>query len=103
MTAKRRKLQRLPHVHITPEVAWAFQQIRKLETQCSCQPVDPKCYWRTTECPACEEWWEQQTTIHRALRLPPHFWPALPEPNPKLESSSGARALYEELEHALGA
>ena len=101
MTAKRRKLQRLPHVHITSEVAWAFQQIKKLETQCTYQPVDPKVYWKQAECPACAEWWVQQTIIHRALKLPPHVWPALPDPPGPV--SSGARAPYEQLEKALTA
>jgi hypothetical protein len=35
MTAKRRKLQRLPHVQIAAEVAFAFEQIKKIERQCS--------------------------------------------------------------------
>ena len=94
MTAKRRKLQRLPHLQITPEVAWAFQQIKKLETQCTCVSAQD-------ECKACAAWWTQQTVIHRALKLPPVFWPCLPEPNPKLDSNTGARALYAELDAAL--
>jgi hypothetical protein len=40
-----------------------------------------------------------QTTIHRALRLQPHIWPALPSPNGP--SSPGARALYAQLDAAL--
>jgi hypothetical protein len=89
MTAKRRKLQRLPHVHITPEVASAFAQIQKLETQCGCAgPQD--------ECKACKAWWTQQTIIHHALKMPPTFWPCLPEPSGPV--SPGARALYEQLD-----
>jgi hypothetical protein len=101
MTAKRRKLQRLPHVQITPEVAWAFEQCKKLATQCTCQPAaDPKFYWRTTECGACVSWWDCQTVIHHSLRLPPHCWPALPEPGGR-ESSDAQRKLYEQLDAAL--
>jgi hypothetical protein len=93
MTAKRRKLQRLPHVQITPEVAFAFAQIQKLEKQCTCaSPQD--------ECRACKEWWHQQTVIHHALKLPPMLWPCLPDPSGPVSPS--ARALYEELDHALG-
>ena len=92
MTAKRRKLQRLPHVQITAEVAFAFEQIKKIERQCSCKSAQD-------ECPACAEWWHLQTTIHRALRLQPHIWPALPSPNGP--SSPGARALYAQLDAAL--
>lgn len=94
MTAKRRKISRLPHTHITPEVAFAFAQIKKLEKQCSCaSPQD--------ECPACRAWWAQQNVIHRELRMPPHVYPCLPDPNGPV--SPGARKLYEELENALGA
>ena len=28
--------------------------------------------------PACLAWWDQQTLIHRALKMPPTFWPCLP-------------------------
>ena len=42
----------------------------------------------------------QQTVIHHALKLLPTFWPCLPEPG--RDSSPGARALYEELDTALG-
>jgi hypothetical protein len=88
----RRKLQRLPHVQITPEIAWAFQQLKKLETQCSCSN-------NRDECKACSAWWTQQTVIHHALKLPPHFWPCLPDPFGPV--SPGARALYEQLDAAL--
>jgi hypothetical protein len=100
MSAKRRKIQRLPHSRLTPEVAFAFLQCKKLATQCSCQPAsDPKFYWKTTECSACTAWWAQQTIVHHALRLPPHVWPCLPDP--KGPVSPGAIALYEELDAAL--
>ena len=39
------------------------------------------------DCKACAAWWVQQTLIHRALKLPPHFWPALPEPNATLDAA----------------
>lgn len=92
MTAKRRKLTRTPHVRVTPEVAWAFAQIKKLEQQCSCaSPQD--------ECPACAAWFSQMATIRKALRLQPHFWPVLPQPG--RDSSDAAKALYEELDNAL--
>lgn len=93
MSTKRRKLQRLPHVQISPEVAWAFQQIKKLEKQCVCASAND-------ECEACRLWWKTMATIRNALHLPPVFWPVLPPP--KGECSPGARALYEELDHALG-
>ena len=63
-----------------------------LQAQCSCQPVDPKVYWKTQEWPACMEWWH-------ALKMPPTFWPCLPEPG--RESSPAQRALYAELDKAL--
>jgi hypothetical protein len=90
MTAKRKRLVRLPHVQITPEVAFAFEQIKKLETRCTCGS-------NRDECRACEAWWAHQTVIHRALKLPPYFWPCLPTASP------AALALYAELEKALGA
>jgi hypothetical protein len=43
MTAKRRKLQRLPHVRITAEVAFTFEQIKKIERQCSCKSAQDEC------------------------------------------------------------
>jgi hypothetical protein len=92
MPTRRRKLQRLPTAQLTPEVAWSFEQCRKLQRQCTCKnPQD--------ECKACKAWWQQQTIIHHALRLPPFAWPCLPDPNGPV--SKGARQLFEELEHAL--
>jgi hypothetical protein len=105
MTAKRRKLHRQAHPQITPEVLWAFQQIQKLETQCTCREVTKSPLWQECsqsykeECPACKAWWHQQTIIHRALKLPPHFWPALPDPASD-GASAEAIALYEQLEEA---
>jgi hypothetical protein len=106
MTAKRRKLQRQAHPQITPEVLWAFQQIRKLETQCTCRavkriPVLQECSPSyKEECPACKAWWHQQTIIHRALKLPPVRWPCLPDPASD-GASEDAIALYEQLEAAV--
>ena len=94
MTAKRKRLPRLPKTQITPEVLWAFQQIKKLETQCTC--ADSK-----DECAACKAWWGQHVIIHRALHLPPYFWPCLPPPGDKVVSA-GARSLYAELDAAAG-
>jgi hypothetical protein len=52
MPARRRKLTRLPHAQLTPEIAFAFAQIQKLEQQCSCaSPRD--------ECRACSSWFSQ--------------------------------------------
>jgi hypothetical protein len=64
MIAKRRKLQRLLHVQITAEVAFAFEQIKKIERQCSCKSAQD-------ECPACAEWClDSRTKCNRALREP---------------------------------
>ena len=95
MTAKRKRILRMPHVQLTPEVVAAFEKIKKLERQCSCGG-------ELDECPACKAWWTQQTVIHRALKLRPVFWPCLPEPGPISVASPVALALYAELEKALG-
>jgi hypothetical protein len=87
-------LHREPSIKITPEVLWAFQQIKKLETQCTCDG-------KGDGCAACAAWWGQHVVIHRALHLPPYFWPCLPPPGDKVVSA-GARALYEELNAAAG-
>jgi hypothetical protein len=42
----------------------------------------------------------QQTLIHRALKLPPMFWPSIRSPTDKAVSPA-ARALYQELDAAL--
>ena len=65
---------------------------KKLASQCSCDS-------QQDECKACKAWWKQQTIVHHALRLPPYFWPCLPDPNGPV--SRGAMALYEELDKAL--
>jgi hypothetical protein len=94
MPARRRKIQRLPHASLTPEIAFAFAQIKKLETQCSCaSPQD--------ECRACSAWFSQMATIRNSLKMPPHFWPILPQPGPGRDSSRAARALYQQLDAAL--
>jgi hypothetical protein len=74
----------------------------------TCPPIDwDGEYWKQPECQACEKWWEQQTIIHRALNLPPYFWPCLKEPAHRMaryrhaNNSPAAIALYEELEAAL--
>jgi hypothetical protein len=91
--AKRRKLARQPHVQLTPEIAFAFEQIKKLEKQCGC--ADAK-----EECSACRLWWQQMAVVRNALKLSPVFWPCLPPP--RGECSEAARALYAELDNALG-
>lgn len=101
MTAKRRKLTRLPRTLITPEVSFAFELCKKLSTQCRCKPADPKVYWKTQECRSCSDWWDAQTTIHHELRLAPNFWPCLPDPNGPV--SPGAIKLFEQLSAALSA
>jgi hypothetical protein len=95
MPVKRRKLQRLPHSQLTPQIVFAFEQCKKLATQCTCASN------LADECKACTEWWEQQTIIHHALKLLPSFWPCLPDPSLDYVSP-GARALYEELDAAIG-
>ena len=40
---------------------------------------------------------------HRGLKLPPTFWPCLPDPDPNGSVSPGARALYEQLDATLTA
>jgi hypothetical protein len=106
MTAKRRRIVRLPRLKISAEVLEAFREIKKLEKQCSCQPLASGVdHWKQGECPACQQWWTLQTIIHRALGLPPNFWPCLREPprrdGGQVYSSPAAIALYEELEAAL--
>jgi hypothetical protein len=91
MTTTRRKLNRLPHAQITPEILWAFQQIKVLEKQCVCSPQE--------ECSACSAWFGQMALIRNALKLSPVFWPALPEPG--RESSPAQRKLYDQLDAAL--
>jgi hypothetical protein len=94
MPARRRKLQRLPRAQLTPEIAFAFEQIKVLEKQCSCADVHD-------ECRACSEWFHAMTTIPNALKTPPNFWPVLPQPGPGRASSRAARALYQQLDAAL--
>jgi hypothetical protein len=94
MPARRRKITRQPHVRVSPEVAFAFAQVQKLERQCSC--ADPH-----DECKACREWWHQQSIIRAALKIKPHIWPVLPQPGPGRDSGTFATALYEELSNAL--
>ena len=108
MTAKRRRIARLRRLTISAEVLEAFREIKKLEKQCNCQPLTSGVdYWKQEECTACQQWWTHQTTIHRALGLPPHFWPCLGEPLQRygrpVSYSPAAIALYEELEAALAA
>jgi hypothetical protein len=95
MTAKRRRIQRQPNIKVTPEVLFAFQQCKKLASQCSCTGG------KHDRCAACDAWWKQMAIIRNALRLPPYFWPVLPPPGDKVVSA-GARALYEELDAAAG-
>jgi hypothetical protein len=92
MPAKRRKLTRLPHLSLTSEIAFAFAQIKVLETQCTCASAQD-------ECKACSEWFHAMATIRNALKLSPVFWPCLPQAG--RESSRGARKLYEQLDAAL--
>jgi hypothetical protein len=97
--------QGLTNDRLTPQIAtgcptslsrrkWRghLSSARKLATQCTCAS-------NNDERKACAAWWTQQTVIHRALKLPPTFWPCLPDPNGPV--STGVRALYAELEKAL--
>ena len=93
MGTHRRKLARLPHVQVTPEVAFSFLQCKKLATQCTCVTA-------MDHCKACRAWFHAMAQIRNALKLSPVMWPCIPEPGPR-EPSDGARALYEELSNAI--
>jgi hypothetical protein len=99
MTTRRTRITREPLRALTPEIVWAFQQLKKLSTQCTCSTNWKGEYWKKPECKACDEWWEQHKIIHHGLRLPPHFWPCLPIGE---ATSRKQQTLYTELENAAG-
>jgi hypothetical protein len=45
-----------------------------LEEACACQPSDGDKYFR--RCPACEEWWRENSALVDELRLTPWEFPA---------------------------
>ena len=91
---RRVPLARRSAAQITPAAMEAFRRIRSLEAQCTCLPRDWEGeYWKHEPCPACDEWWTQQSMICRQLSLRPWHWPAVENPqaeNPYPEGSAAA-------------
>ena len=98
MPARRRKIERSPLVQVTPQVLEAFRECRRLERSCTC---DGKRDGLFRECKACTAWWEKQTLIHRALRMPSFAWPCISGAPSNGPFSRSAMALRDELEKAL--
>jgi hypothetical protein len=74
MPAKRKRLQRLPRVTLTPEVVQTFKEIQRLEKRCVCYDKAPRC-------DACTKWWKLMASLRVPLHTPSNFWPILPPPD----------------------
>ena len=67
--------------------------MRRLENQCTC-PDDAEKYFET--CPACEEWWQQNSVLVDELKLKPWEFPAVEKPDdegPDLEAQARYRLM----------
>ena len=94
---RRTPLTRRPALaRITPVALEAFRKIQTLEeTPCTCLRG------REGECPACTEWWDAQSTIHRELACRPwNFPPCEYEGMGAWPPNEEARALWRLFEEA---
>lgn len=102
MTTTRTPIAREGRMQITPVAIAAFRKMQRLETKCTCAPVDWNGkHWERTECPACKRWWEQHSILWDELGLRPWQWPAYRHPDatvPYPEGSYAARTRKPDLE-----
>jgi hypothetical protein len=94
MTTTRTPIGRTPRAaQITPKAIEAFRKMKRLETKCTCAPIDwGGKYWEHQECHACEQWWQQHSILCDELNLRPWERPAVETP--------GAVTPYPEGSHA---
>ena len=92
MGTKRTPIGRPPRSSITPRAIALFEEMRRLEDRCSCEPIiwrdDGKRNYPT--CPSCERWWALNSELCDEMRLQPWEFPAVTnpaEPNPWPEGS----------------
>jgi hypothetical protein len=83
---------------ITPEAIVIFRRMVELEEVCTC-PSNRGRYFK--RCPACEEWWRENSALVDELRLTPWEFPAYE--NPELDGDYKPDAAAIARYHALKA
>jgi hypothetical protein len=82
MPTKRLPTPRTVTLQITAKAVLLFEQMRKLETKCTCAPRDwDGKYWEHQQCAACEQWWQLQGGLHDELRCKLWHWPCIQRPD----------------------
>jgi len=71
MPTARKTISRKPTRRISERAIDLFDGMEMLAQQCSCGGDI-----RYAECPACEQWWQQQRELHDELKLKPWEYPA---------------------------
>ena len=81
MTTSRTPIGRKGRMRLTNAAIAAFRKMQKLETECTCSAYRLGWrVWKHPDCPACEEWSEQNSILRDELNLKPWDWPAITHP-----------------------
>jgi hypothetical protein len=87
MPTTRTPIGRPPVRRITAEAITIFRKMVELEERCTCPPTDDDRYFKGECCPACAEWWQENSALVDVLRLKPWEWPAFENPDPNIEGN----------------
>src|SRR5262249_62268885 len=90
---RRQPIKRPPRSTFSPVALKTFRKMQKLETQCTCEPVDWKGeYWKHEQCRACDQRSKQHSVLHRELRCKPWQWYCVERPESKPGYPKGSKA-----------
>src|SRR5262245_42848165 len=84
MATKRVPISRGGVRTVTPRAIEAFRKMQHVWQACTCPHRQP--------CAACEEWWQAHSVLHRELRLPSWWWPAVEPPDAECPYPAGSEA-----------
>jgi hypothetical protein len=80
MTTNRRIRARTTRKKFPREAIDTFNEMRRLERRCTCEPVNPDEYWKHERCAACEQWAKLHGDLCDILHAKPWQWPLISAP-----------------------
>ena len=94
MPTKRTPIRPPANMRITPAAVATFRQMRRLDEQCRCKPIDwsGSNYLKHRTCAACEKWWKLNSVLVDELHLTPWQWPAYENPEAESPYPEGSEA-----------
>ena len=94
MTTKRTPIRPPASMRITPAAVATFREMRRLEEQCRCKPIDwsGDNHLKRRRCAACEQWSKLNSRLVDELQLMPWQYPAYENPEAGSPYPEGSEA-----------